>query len=157
MAGCAKGDPATGRDALEAAGFVATDSQPGMICAINAQPDPCPATFEGSYWSYWSATTDGDWTSYQVGADSSDPAQGAIEGWRYNDGSVGPGIAPADVAGAQIQASSSTTSEATSSSTASDAGSNIVLYTAIGLAVMLAVLAAVFVLRSRSRRVIEED
>src|SRR5680860_152638 len=75
---CAAGAQATGRSALEAAGFTPTDSQPGMICAIDAQPDPCPTTFDGSYWSYWHGSPGGAWISYQVGADSSHPVPGEI-------------------------------------------------------------------------------
>ena len=96
--GCASSDPATGRAALEAAGFTLTDSQSGLICAINANPNPCPATFEGSFWSYWHSSRDGEWTSYQVGADSSNPVAGELDGWRYNDGSAGPGVAPSAAA-----------------------------------------------------------
>lgn len=89
--GCALGVAGTGRDALASAGFAAQDSAPGMICAIDSVPDPCPTTFEGSFWSYWHARPGEAWTGYLVGADSSAPVQGEVEGWRYNDGSVGPG------------------------------------------------------------------
>lgn len=167
-AGCAPGDPDSGRGALEAAGFAATDSQPGMICAINAQPDPCPATFEGSYWSYWSGSDQGDWVSYQVGADSSDPAPGQVEGWRYNDGSMGPGIASADVAGMETPAASTATADdatATVTATADDADTapvstttdNAALFAALGFAVAMALLVALFLVRSRRRRTLEED
>lgn len=95
LVGCAPGDPATGRQALVDAGFRTADAASGMICAINSAPDPCPATFEGSYWSYWSAQPGAEWTAYAVGADSSDPAPGGFEGWRYNDGTSGPSVLPA--------------------------------------------------------------
>lgn len=91
--GCAEGDPTSGREALESAGFTPTDSSPGMICAINAQPDPCPEEFTGSFWSYWHGEN-GEWTTYEMGADKADPAPGEVEGWRYSDGSAGPGLAP---------------------------------------------------------------
>ena len=97
--GCAEGDPASGREALESAGFTPEDSQPGMICTIDGQPDPCPEEFDGSYWSYWFAEDDA-WASYQVGADDADPAPGDVEGWRYFDGSAGPQLEPAEVAAA---------------------------------------------------------
>lgn len=93
---CSEGATGTGRDALVNAGFTTTDSSPGFLCAINSLPNPCPETFEGSFWSYWHSTADGEWTSYQVGADSSAPARGELEGWRYNDGTIPPGIAPAE-------------------------------------------------------------
>lgn len=96
--GCAEGAQESGRAALLDAGFTATDSQPGLLCAINSMPDPCPETFEGVYWAYWHSTPSSEWESYMVGADSSTPATGSIEGWRYNDGSTPPGVEPADAA-----------------------------------------------------------
>jgi hypothetical protein len=111
--GCAEGDPATGRQALIDAGFRATDSAPGMICAINSAPDPCPATFDGSYWSYWSAQPGETWSAYAVGADSSTPQSGAFEGWRYNDGASGPSLLPASVQRAGATAPSAEASPAT--------------------------------------------
>ena len=93
--GCAHGSPTTGRAALTDAGFRATNDAAGMICAINSAPDPCPTTFAGSYWSYWSAAPGAAWTAYAVGADSSHPAPGSFEGWRYNDGAAGPSLLPA--------------------------------------------------------------
>lgn len=102
--GCADGDPATGRDALESAGFTPTDSMPGMICAIDANPDPCPEEFDGSFWAYWT-TEDGEWVSHTAGADGTDPAPGDVEGWRYNDGTTGPGLSPDEAAaGAEVDA-----------------------------------------------------
>lgn len=165
---CATGDPATGRSALELAGFAVTDGQPGMICAIDAQPDPCPTTFEGSYWSYWHGSASGDWVSYQVGADASDPVPGEIEGWRYNDGSMGPGIAPADIAATVVTQASvppptampSAVPTATpgddSSSPPSATGDRLVLLTAIGVTALIAVLVVVFLVRSRNRRASEK-
>lgn len=96
---CAAGAPENGRDALESAGFTAEDSMPGMICAINSRPDPCPEEFDGNYWSYWLAGDDGEWESYMVGADEAEPAPGAIEGWRYFDGTQGPQVEPAALTG----------------------------------------------------------
>ena len=98
--GCAEGAQDSGRAALLAAGFTATDSLPGFLCAIDSMPDPCPEVFDGSFWSYWHTTAAGEWESYQVGADSSTPSTGEIDGWRYNDGTTPPGMAPAEVAGA---------------------------------------------------------
>lgn len=99
---CAEGEQETGRAALTAAGFTTTDSQPGFLCAINSMPDPCPEVFDGNFWSYWHSAPDGEWESYQVGADSSTPAVGSIEGWRYNDGTTPPGITPSDVRDAVV-------------------------------------------------------
>ncbi|MGV8966181.1 MAG: hypothetical protein ACOH2F_07860 [Cellulomonas sp.] len=104
VVGCATGDPTTGRQALVDAGFAVADAPTGMICTINSAPDPCPVTFEGSYWSYWSAGATSGWTAYAVGADSSDPVPGSFEGWRYNDGSTGPGVEPAALVAASTTA-----------------------------------------------------
>lgn len=99
--GCAAGDPASGREALAAAGFTPADgTYPGLICTIDGLPDPCPAEFAGSYWAYWSADQGGDWEASQVGADDADPVPGAFEGWRYNDGATAPGVATAALAAA---------------------------------------------------------
>lgn len=100
VTGCAEGDPSSGREALEMAGFTPADGDtPGLICTIDAQPDPCPTTFEGSYWAYWSAPDylTQQWEMSMTGADETDPAPGQIEGWRYNDGSVPPSLAPNQV------------------------------------------------------------
>src|SRR5690625_1952715 len=94
--GCAHGPQDSGRAALEAAGFAPEDSTPGMICAINSTPDQCPEEFDGNFWSYWHAGADGEWESYMVGADEARPEPGGVEGWRYFDGSAGPGLTPAE-------------------------------------------------------------
>lgn len=60
---CAEGEQDSGRAALEAAGFTPEDSMPGMICAIDSSPDPCPEEFDGNFWSYWFAEVyQGSWT-----------------------------------------------------------------------------------------------
>lgn len=93
--GCAT-DAATGSEALVAAGFTDTRDASGLICAIDALPDPCPAEFTGSYWSYWTAEPGGAWEMAMVGPDEAVPAPGGVEGWRYSDGSAGPSVdAPA--------------------------------------------------------------
>jgi len=108
--GCAE-EAATGAAALVAAGFVDTRDASGLICAIDAVPDPCPTTFEGTYWSYWSATPDGSWEMYQEGPDTTVPEPGALEGWRYNDGSAGPSLSPAEVLAATATTESVPTAE----------------------------------------------
>lgn len=100
--GCAE-DTATGAEALVAAGFVDTRDAAGMICAIESLPDPCPETFEGSYWSYWYATPEGDWQSYLEGPDTAAPEAGNLEGWRYSDGMSGPTVTPATVTAAATE------------------------------------------------------
>ncbi|WP_418605658.1 hypothetical protein [Georgenia sp. SUBG003] len=73
---------------------------PGMICAVDGLPDPCPEEFDGSYWAYFTAEAGGEWTARTEGADTADPAPGSFEGWRYNDGSAGPGVETAALADA---------------------------------------------------------
>lgn len=157
--GCADGDPETGRAALVAAGFTVTDSQPGFLCAIDANPDPCPETFDGSFWSYWHSDPGGEWTSYQVGADSSDPVPGQIEGWRYNDGTTPPGISPADVAAAVTAGADQGSSDQGSSDLGgSDLGDRAqtaqglaLTVTALGFLALVVTLAVIFAVRARRR------
>ncbi|TFC57835.1 hypothetical protein E3O62_11690 [Cryobacterium sp. TMT2-15-1] len=146
--GCAPGDPETGRDALSSAGFTAQDSAPGMICAIDSLPDPCPTTFDGSFWSYWHAQPGDAWTSYLVGADASAPVRGEVEGWRYNDGSVGPGSGTATEQGppAEVETEASGSSQEESSQ-----GDGLVI-TAVASASLLLLIAAAIVLFVRRRK-----
>ena len=109
--GCAAGAPATGTDALREAGFTDTRDAAGMICAVDARPDPCPATFTGQYWSYWYAK-DGAWVAHQEGSDTSAPAPGSVEGWRWSDGSAGPEVDLATLAAASSRAPSATAAAA---------------------------------------------
>lgn len=152
--GCAKGDPANGREALEAAGFKPVDSQPGLICTINSQPDPCPTEFTGSFWSYWHADASGDWQSYMVGADSSDPAVGELEGWRYSDGTAGPTISPADAAAALPAETPTQDSgdQPVTTTTSSGALGDVLLYSTIAFAVAVIVVIGLLVLRSRRKQ-----
>lgn len=159
--GCAEGEPATGRDALLGAGFTATDSQPGFLCAINSMPNPCPETFDGNFWAYWNSTSDSEWASYQVGADSSKPAPGSIEGWRYNDGATPPGIAPAGVAAALNSSAPDTTDtpeatpgtdEAVTTSTRGDQNSDqttVLAVVTVGFLALVVIVILFFVVRKR--------
>jgi len=99
--GCRLGDPPTGLNALQGAGFTVTGTQRwglAFVCRINGQPtpaqDPCvntpPLT---AYWSYWHGTPGGTWTYSSVGASSYNPAIGTVEGWRYGSGQA-PSITP---------------------------------------------------------------
>lgn len=110
--GCAT-DPATGTEALQQAGFTDTRDASGLICAIESMPDPCPAEFEGVYWSYWFAEPGGQWQTYMEGPDTAAPAPGSVEGWRYSDGSAGPTVQPPVPAGAAATAEPTPTEPAT--------------------------------------------
>jgi len=158
--GCADGDPATGREALELAGFTTTDSTPGMICAVDGLPDPCPEEFDGSYWAYFTAEPGGEWTARTEGADTADPAPGSFEGWRYNDGSAGPGVETAalsaaaeagDVATGEETSAADEASPTAENQAAADqqAGPSTGTVVALGAAVV-AVVAAVVLLRRRA-------
>ena len=152
LVGCAAGDPATGRQALVDAGFTVADGPTGMICTINATPDPCPKAFTGSYWSYWSAKPGGTWAAYAVGADSSHPAPGGYEGWRYNDGKSGPSVLPATL---QAAARSAATSAARTA--AKPAASDQGLVTIASSAVVVALLAVALLVARRRRTASARD
>jgi hypothetical protein len=150
--GCAVA-PATGTAALESAGFTDTRDAAQMICAINDAPKPCPATFAGSYWSYWHAAPGGGWQSYQVGSDQAVPAPGQVEGWRYNDGSVGPTVTPpvptARPTTAASGSATATLSPAGRGATAPGTGPSEGTLAGLGLLAVLVVL-GVLVARRRS-------
>ncbi|MGW4110427.1 hypothetical protein ACWEFJ_06070 [Actinosynnema sp. NPDC004786] len=96
--GCAPGDPATGTDALSAAGFGYTFAalQPGFVCRINGKPssDPCRTTSPTTaYWGYWHGRPGESWVYSSTSASAYDPAPGTVEGWSFGAGEP-PGIAP---------------------------------------------------------------
>lgn len=144
--GCATAG-ATGTEALVEAGFTDTRDGAGMICALNALPDPCPAEFTGSYWSYWFAGDTG-WESYLEGSDTAVTTAGGIEGWRYSDGTAGPQVSP--VAGeAAAEGTADETITATPVSAPVQDGLSTAAIAGIILAVLLAGAAAVIGLRRR--------
>ncbi len=102
--GCAAA-PATGYDALVAAGFTPAGDQqsgPAFICRIDDEPppseDPCvttpPAT---AYWSYWHADAgQSTWSESPVGAMSYQPPPGSVDGWAFGAGQP-PSVPPSAV------------------------------------------------------------
>lgn len=78
------GNPASGDDALAAAGVDVTRDSSGFICALGGTPAECPETFTGQYWNYNHAQAGEQWSYYEVGSGDSQPAGGSIEGWCYN-------------------------------------------------------------------------
>lgn len=83
MANQCVGTPSSGEEALTAGGME-VEKDNGLICAISGHPDPCPATFDGSYWNYHHATAGAPYTFSQEGADTRSPSPGDIEAWCYN-------------------------------------------------------------------------
>jgi hypothetical protein len=92
---CVAGDPASGYEALHAAGHTSTDHPrfPGMVCTIDGRPDPCNGAPPDAHWSYWYAEAGGSWTYSSRGANDRDPAPGQVEGWAFGAGSP-PRIPP---------------------------------------------------------------
>lgn len=78
------GTPANGEAALAAANVAIEHDKGGMICALGGRPNPCPTTFDGSFWNYWQTTAGKEWAFSQKGAKESKPAAGSIEGWCRN-------------------------------------------------------------------------
>ena len=112
--GCATGDPATGLEALAASGHVYTfvPRQPGLVCAVDAKPDPCNNAPANGYWSYWHAQPGGSWVYSTAGAGSYNPKPGSVDGWSF-----GTGKPPSVTVGAALaETSSSTTSSSTPAS-----------------------------------------
>jgi hypothetical protein len=93
--GCAGGDPGSGLAALSAAGhgYTFVPRQPGLVCQIDARPNPCNGAPTTAYWSYWHASRGGSWSFSTLGAGGYDPAPGTVEGWAFGAGRR-PGIAP---------------------------------------------------------------
>lgn len=87
--GCAPGDPASGLEALEDAGFPYTfvPKQVGAVCTIKGAP--ASNCWGNSYWAYFHASGAG-WAYSTEGASSFDPKPGSREGWRFGADECGP-------------------------------------------------------------------
>lgn len=86
---CAPGSPSTGLAALEAAGhsYTFVPRVPGLVCTIDARPDPCNGAPEDAYWSYWHAAEGAtSWTYSTKGAGNRTPPPGSAEAWRFGSG-----------------------------------------------------------------------
>jgi hypothetical protein len=69
------------------------------ICAIEGEgceARNCFCASPPNYWSYWKLV-DGEWTYAQMGANSMQVHNGAVEGWSWGPGSPPPMIAFADI------------------------------------------------------------
>ena len=93
--GCAGGDPGSGLAALSAVGhgYTFVPRQFGLVCQIDARPNPCNGAPTTAYWSYWHATRGGSWSYATAGAGGYNPQPGTVEGWAFGAGGR-PGIAP---------------------------------------------------------------
>ena len=103
--GCAP-NPSSGLDALHQAGFTTagtTQYGDAFLCRIDNLPGPAdeacastpPAT---AYWAYYRAqANDTGWTYSPIGAASTHPAPGSVEGYAFGARAL-PGVAPKDVA-----------------------------------------------------------
>ena len=93
--GCAGGNPGSGLAALSGAGhgYTFVPRQPGLVCQLDARPNPCNGAPGTAYWSYWHASRGGSWSYSTLGAGGYDPAPGTVEGWAFGAGRQ-PGTAP---------------------------------------------------------------
>lgn len=92
--GCALGDPSTGVEALENAGFpVDPVYKSAFVCRIKGEPstDHCQSTPPANaYWAYYHAESGGGWAYSTSGAWGRNPKPGSVEGWRFGDGKCYP-------------------------------------------------------------------
>lgn len=131
--GCA-GDPTTGFDALQKAGFTTAGDEhdgPAFVCRIDDDPPPsqdaCIDTPPPSaYWAYWHADQgQTSWSYATQGAMSFEPSPGSVDAWTFGAGSP-PSFPPSAVIATEIGPSTtlaSTTS--TSESTVGQAGGGV--------------------------------
>ncbi|MDQ2748509.1 MAG: hypothetical protein M3Y44_03090 [Actinomycetota bacterium] len=77
--------------AVLGAGFQVEYNNSGLVAIINGvgSRNPTPKL----YWSYWHSSG-ASWSYANSGPATFHPAAGTVEGWAYNDGSVGPATAP---------------------------------------------------------------
>ena len=95
---------ATGKAALQSAGFAVRDQSPNFLCQIDGTPATCTAS-TSAYWSYWQATVNddgtwGEWVYAQIGYAQSAPQPGDAEGWVFGDGKQVPPSPPTGTASA---------------------------------------------------------
>ena len=88
---CAKvAKGATGIDVLQAAGHTIGFRRDGLICTIDGLPaDGCAGVDDSHYWAYFHrAAGSATWAYSTEGAATYQPANGATEGWVYDDGTA---------------------------------------------------------------------
>lgn len=105
------GKPATGTDALRAAGVAMSFADGGYVCRLAGHPEHCPRRFDDQYWQYWqTSSTDAAWVYASRGSDDSRPVPGSIEGWCYNspdeDRCALPTLSPNDATAERVDGTS---------------------------------------------------
>ncbi len=147
--GCATGDPATGLEALAGSGhsYTFVPRQPGLVCTVDAKPDPCNNAQANAYWSYWHARPGGSrsWIYSTAGAGTYNPEPGSVEGWSFGDGKP-----PSLTIGAALAATSSSTTASANREQQTDGKGGVGgLAVGIGLVVPLGAGAAYLAWRRR--------
>ncbi len=103
--GCAASAPATGLDAMHAAGFSTagtTKFGDAFVCRIDNEPSPaqqaCTSTPPANaFWAYYHGKPgDKTWTFATTGASTYKPAPGTIDAWAFGASAV-PSVTPAQV------------------------------------------------------------
>ena len=157
--------PATGTDALVAAGLELGRDGSNFICSIGGHPSPCPATFNGQFWNYYQGAPGAEYAFSQVGADESKPQPGTIEAWCYNKAEEetctppylkivkgGAEVAPPAGATAQDLPVTGDTTAPTAPAEKPADGGNPTQVVAIVIGVVVLAAAAVAILVGRRRR-----
>lgn len=158
------GTPATGTEALTAAGLELGRDGSNFICAIGGYPSPCPATFNGQFWNYYQGKAGAEYAFSQVGADEAKPEPGTIEAWCYNKADeqactppylkiVQSGQEVAAPAGATVQDLPVTGEQLTQAPAEqpvpADTGNSTTMAIVIGVVVLAAVVVVLVVARTR--------
>lgn len=80
-------------------GVAQAATDPGVpatsVASTAATPSIVAASSAYRYWSYWWGQADGGWTYASMGAPSTQPKDGAVEGWRFAISGDGPSSARA--------------------------------------------------------------
>lgn len=149
---------ATGEAALKAAGVTVNKDSKGLICALNEHPSPCPTSFNGQYWNYYSSTDGKKFSYYQTAANASKPKPGSIEAWCYNKKteksctpptlSLTADVPEASAAGTPAAANSAAASPAPASSSSARTGT---VWGIVAVVAIIVIGAVAFVVVRRRR------
>lgn len=115
----------SGIEALDSTGHeigYVSPRQP-MICTIDRLPDPCNGAPASAYWSYWRAKAGGSWSYSSLGAASTKPADGTVEGWAFGAGQP-PSTRPPALPRPRTTTTTTSSTRATSGAGSSASGSS---------------------------------